>query len=82
MVTKRQSNKVKSVERKGGKCQICGYADCITALEFHHIFPKKKKFSISKSKSKSWRQIAHEVDKCLLLCANCHREIHETYNIK
>lgn len=63
------------VEYKGGKCEICGYDKCLAALEFHHIDPDKKDFSISSS-SKSIDEFKLEADKCILVCANCHREIH------
>lgn len=64
------------VEYKGGKCLSCGYSKCEDALEFHHTDPTKKEFSISKYRSRSFDKIIKkELDKCVLLCANCHREI-------
>lgn len=63
------------IEYKGGKCKICGYNKCEQALDFHHINPKDKNFNIS-SNSYSFDKMKKEVDKCILLCANCHREIH------
>lgn len=63
------------VEYKGGKCERCGYDKCIAALEFHHKNPKEKDFSIS-TNSLSFEKMKLEVDKCELLCANCHREVH------
>ena len=76
-VTKRRKKlKVMSVERKGGKCQICGYKRCIKALEFHHIDPSTKEFGLStRGLTRSWAKIKKEVDKCVLVCANCHREV-------
>ena len=71
----RQKVKQKSVEYKGGCCEICGYSKCISALEFHHKDPNEKDFSIS-GKSISWDRIKKEIDKCILVCSNCHREIH------
>ena len=66
-----------SVEYKGGKCQRCGYDRCIEALEFHHTDPTKKDFSISqKGYTRSWERVRNELDKCIMLCANCHRELH------
>lgn len=67
--------KQKLIDYKGGKCQICGYNRCINALEFHHLNPKEKDFTISGG-TKSFEHIKPEVDKCILVCANCHREIH------
>lgn len=68
--------KRKLVEYKGGKCQICNYNRSLRALEFHHLDPTKKDFEISNN-SLSFDVIKLEVDKCALLCANCHREYHD-----
>lgn len=63
---------------KGDKCEICGYDTCARALSFHHLDPKKKEFGISdKGLTRSWEKIKAELDKCILVCANCHMEIHE-----
>lgn len=61
----------------GGKCKSCGYDKCIAALEFHHLDPSKKEFNISYTKwHKFDERILNELNKCILLCANCHRELH------
>ena len=66
-----------AVEYKGGNCEVCGYNRCIEALEFHHINSSGKDFSISeKGYTRSWNRVKEELDKCMLLCANCHRELH------
>ena len=59
-------------------CQICGYHKCLTALEFHHE-GNDKQFMISQAVAqfKSIKSIQKEMDKCTVLCANCHRELHE-----
>lgn len=67
--------KLKAVEYKGGKCQICGYNKNIAALEFHHIDPSQKDFGISETRH-NWEDTQKELDKCIMICANCHREIH------
>ena len=67
--------KEKLIEYKGGKCQVCGYNKCASALEFHHLDPSQKDFTISGG-TKSFESLKPEVDKCILVCANCHREIH------
>jgi predicted DNA-binding protein YlxM (UPF0122 family) len=67
--------KQKAVDYKGGKCEICGYSKSISALEFHHKNSNKKDFGISGG-TKSFESIKNELDKCILVCANCHREIH------
>lgn len=73
----RKRLKQKAVEYLGGKCKICGYNKCLKALDFHHINPKEKEFNISYFiNAKSWETIKEELDKCILLCANCHRELH------
>jgi hypothetical protein len=73
----RKKNKERAVEYKGGKCVKCGYKKCISALDFHHLDPNKKDFSISQNMNMSWDKIKKEIDKCILVCSNCHREIHE-----
>ena len=59
----------------GGKCVRCGYDKCSGALEFHHIDPSQKDFTISNDRAKLEESI-EESKKCILLCANCHRELH------
>jgi len=66
-----------AVEYKGGHCERCGYNRCIEALEFHHANSSGKDFSISdKGYTRSCAKVKEELDKCILLCANCHREVH------
>lgn len=72
----RKDKKIKLVEYKGGCCQVCGYKKSMGALEFHHLTPTEKDFSIS-SKSYAYERLKKEVDKCILVCSNCHIEIHE-----
>lgn len=74
---KRRAIKKALVMYKGGKCQICGYNKCIRALEFHHLDPSQKDFGISKSITKDMKILKQEVDKCILLCSNCHAEEHQ-----
>ncbi|HLO47633.1 MAG TPA: hypothetical protein VK211_04325 [Kamptonema sp.] len=54
---------------------MCGYSKSIAALDFHHLSPKYKDFKIS-GRSVSFDTIVPELNKCILVCANCHREIH------
>ena len=63
------------VANLGSACLVCGYNKCITALEFHHLDPKQKDFTISGG-GKSLKAMLEEASKCILVCANCHREIH------
>lgn len=73
---KLRSVKQQCVDYKGGKCELCGYSRCLAALDFHHTDPAKKKFSISQLRHCEFSFLKDEVDKCILLCANCHREMH------
>lgn len=72
----RQRLKERLVFVMGEKCQICGYNKCIQALDFHHLDPSKKEFGIGTNTNNSWAKMREEVKKCILVCANCHREIH------
>jgi hypothetical protein len=72
----KQRLKSKAVEYKGGKCSICGYDKCMAALEFHHLDKEAKEFSLSNIGWKKWETIKAELDKCSLVCSNCHKEIH------
>ncbi|MGI8669633.1 MAG: hypothetical protein ACR2J3_07260 [Aridibacter sp.] len=72
---RRRKIKRKAVEYKGGKCQKCGYNKCVGAMDFHHINPDEKDFTISGNSGK-WEKIKKELDKCDLLCKNCHAELH------
>lgn len=74
---KRRAIKNALITYKGGKCERCGYNKCFRALEFHHLDPSEKDFGISKCITKSFSLLKTEVDKCILLCSNCHAEIHE-----
>ena len=74
---RRKKIRVMAVAYKGGCCERCGYSKCIDALEFHHIDPGQKDFTISsKGYTRSWEKVRSELDKCMILCANCHRELH------
>lgn len=75
VVSFRIKQKARAVEYKGGKCVNCSYSKCIDALEFHHIDPSEKDFCIS-GKSLCWDRLRPELDKCILVCSNCHRELH------
>ena len=74
---RRRKLKVMLVEYKGGKCKICGYNKSPMALDLHHIDPKTKSFGLAvRGLTRSWEALKREADKCALICANCHREIH------
>lgn len=74
----RENTKNKMVKAMGGKCQCCGYNRCDKSLAFHHIDPNKKDmgFGDTRANPKSWIKIVEELKKCILVCHNCHSEIH------
>ncbi len=74
---RRKDLKDKSLRYKGNSCKICGYGKCKEALVFHHEKTGKKDFAVSGGGyTRSWERIKRELDKCILVCANCHAEIH------
>ena len=68
--------KRRSVELMGGCCSICGYKKNLASLHFHHIDPLKKDVSWNKLRLRKWSSIVKELKKCMLICANCHGELH------
>jgi hypothetical protein len=72
---KQKETKLRAVEYKGGCCQHCGYNKSISALEFHHMDPIQK--DPQYKATWSWKRLKPELDKCILLCSNCHREEHD-----
>lgn len=73
----RRAMKKEAIRRHGGKCEICGYDKCIDALTFHHLDPTQKKFGLAQDGiTHSWEEYLKESEKCILVCANCHAEIH------
>lgn len=78
---RRKRLKELAVNYKGGQCSKCGYKRCITALEFHHT-GSSKDFGIAASgMTRSWENLRVELDKCICVCANCHREIHSGISV-
>jgi len=71
-----RKNKQKAIDYKGGKCARCGYNKCMAAMDFHHIDLSKKERQVSDILGGAWEKSKKELDKCILLCANCHRELH------
>ena len=79
----RRNTKIKLIDYKGGKCQICGYdKDCPNAYDFHHRDPKTKSFGIGGATSRKFDKLKAEADKCDLLCRRCHAETHDKEYIK
>ena len=71
----RREVKLKCIEYKGGACEKCGYNKCPGALQFHHLDANEKDFGISGGgHSRSFEKCKPELDKCIMVCANCHAE--------
>jgi hypothetical protein len=70
--------KKKLILMKGGKCSVCGYKKNYAALCFHHLDPSKKEFKLDGRSlgNRTWPVTVSEVEKCILVCQNCHAEIH------
>lgn len=75
----RRNKKILAILYKGGACSKCNYNKCFSALDFHHTDPAEKDFTISTNINMSWETIKSELDKCILVCSNCHREIHSDW---
>ena len=74
---RRRKLKLMVIEYKGGKCVICGYKKYAGAFDLHHVDGSTKEFGLSmQGLTRSWDKTKVEADKCILVCANCHREIH------
>ncbi len=76
----RKEHQVERQIMKGLKingCSICGYNSCNGALDFHHVNPEKKKFGLDVTNLRRTNgSVANELQKCVLLCKNCHYELH------
>lgn len=76
VLKRRRKIKELAVAYKGGKCAVCEYSKYIGALDLHHVDPKSKQFGIGeRGYTRAWEKVKSELDKCILVCANCHREI-------
>lgn len=73
---RRRGNKLKAIEYKGGACSACGGSFHPCVYDFHHINIKEKEKDPGTLMSSKWETIKKELDKCVLLCANCHRLAH------
>jgi len=74
----RLGRKAKLVEEHGGGCKICKYNRCARSLDFHHVNENEKSFSLAgrNMADRTWDKIKEEAKKCVLLCRNCHGEVH------
>lgn len=73
----RLKRKKDMVQYKGGKCIMCGYDKCLRALTFHHRESSDKVFDLSTNCMMPWNKVLEELEKCDLLCHNCHDEVED-----
>ena len=74
----RHKRKKLALDYKGSCCQICKYDRCDRSLVFHHINPTTKDIKLTATNMcRNWEEVKKELDKCVLLCNNCHGEVHE-----
>ena len=77
IVELRREMKLRAIALFGGRCGACGYGFAPAAMEFHHPDPSKKEFAISVDGIyRPWEKIRKELESCVMLCANCHAEVH------
>lgn len=82
--------KKKAIERnrrivagyKADGCAACGYNKCAKALHFHHLDPNEKEMTIARLRSHAVERLIEEIEKCIVLCANCHHELHDRLDKK
>ena len=77
-LAKNEKIKEEAVEYLGGKCKRCNFNELESALIFHHLDPFDKQYEISTYMSRGVRWLKPELDKCVLLCKNCHEVVHAT----
>ena len=70
---KGRQNKLRAIEYLGGHCTDCGNKFPPYVYDFHHLDPTIKEYSVTRLMGRKWEGIVPELDKCILLCANCHR---------
>lgn len=75
----RNRTKERIIQSFGGCCGICGYKKCQRSIDLHHLDSDEKDFSLGSIRAwpKSWESIVVELRKCVLLCSNCHGEVHD-----
>jgi hypothetical protein len=79
-IARRSNNRIKkayvTLLKKREGCKICGYNKCSQALSYHHLSGSKKGWEINEMNRRSIVEFHKEIRKCILVCANCHAEIH------
>jgi hypothetical protein len=74
-----QDKRLRAVKELGGKCCVCGFDRYLCSLDLHHREPKSKDPKFRSIRGWSWERIAIELEKCILLCKNCHAAIHNGF---
>lgn len=74
----RHNCKERIITAMGGSCCICGYNKCPASLALHHLDPSQKDIGLGaiRANPKNWQTIVEELRKCVLICHNCHSEVH------
>lgn len=75
----RRAQKLRAIEYLGGKCVKCGGRFHPAAFDFHHLNPSEKGSTLGQISGLSWKRFKAELDKCVLICSNCHREVEADY---
>jgi len=75
-----RERKLELIRLKGERCEYCGYKKNYAALEFHHPDPRQKEFQLDLRtlSNRCWDAVMIEAKKCVLLCSNCHAELHNS----
>ena len=79
-LNKQRIKKKKAIEYLGGKCVKCNHKGHYASFQFHHVNPKEKERTWFNLRNLTWERIVLELDKCIVLCNNCHKIIHCKYN--
>lgn len=73
---KRYSNRAPAIEYLGGRCKRCGFNEDTSILQFHHLDPCDKRYNVPFFLHKGFEFVRPELNKCVLLCLNCHKIVH------
>ena len=76
LINKSRRAKLDAIKYKGGCCSVCGGTFHPSAFDFHHMNPAEKEYEIGRLMRSPWKKRKTELDKCVLICANCHRTLH------
>ncbi len=71
-----RDKRLRAVRELGGRCQACGFNRYMCSLDFHHKNPAAKDPNFRSMRGWSWKRIIAELEKCTLLCKNCHAATH------